>query len=160
MQIANGQVARFHYSLSDADGSAIESSRDREPLVVLVGTGGIIPGLESAMIGRSAGDTFSVTVKPEDAYGERDPNLTQRVPKKYLRDADRLKPGMPTMVQTQQGPRMATVVKMGMSVVDLDMNHPMAGKTLTFDIEIIDVRDATEEETAHGHAHGPGGAQH
>lgn len=160
MQIAKDAVVLFHYAVSEPGQPAIESSRDGEPLAILAGHGNIIPGLEAALVGRSAGERFEVTVAPGDAYGERVEDLIQRVPKKYLRDVASLRPGMRTLVQTSQGQRMAVVLKVGMSVVDLDMNHPMAGKTLSFDIEVVDVRAASEEELAHGHVHGPGGHQH
>lgn len=160
MQIAKDSVVVFHYTVSEPGQAALESSREAEPLAVLVGRGGIIAGLETALTGRSAGERFEVTIEAEQAYGPRVDGLVQRAPKKYLPNAERLRPGMRTVVQTRQGQRLATVVKVGMTVVDLDMNHPMAGKTLHFDVEIIDVRAATEEELAHGHAHGPDGHAH
>ncbi len=160
MQIAKDSVVQFHYTVSEPGQPAIESSTGGDALAILVGHGGIIPGLEAALLGHCAGDQFEVTVAPEDAYGQHQPGLLQRAPKKQLRDAGRLRPGMHTRVQTSQGQRLATVIKVGMSVVDLDMNHPMAGKTLSFQVEVIDVRDASEEELAHGHAHAPGGHHH
>lgn len=160
MQIAKDTVVQFHYTVSELDQPPIESSRGGEPLAILMGHGGIIQGLEAAMLGKNAGDAFEVTVAPENGYGDHQEGLVQRVPKKYLRDADRLKPGMQTRVQTKEGQRMATVLKVGMSVIDLDMNHPMAGKTLSFAVEVVDVREASSEELAHGHAHAPGGHHH
>ena len=100
-----------------------------------------------------------VTVTPEQAYGERREGLVQRVPKKPFKDA-RLKPGQTVVLNTQQGPRMVTVEKVGMSVVDIDLNHPMAGKTLQFKVDVVDVREATDEARSHGHVHGEGGVQH
>jgi FKBP-type peptidyl-prolyl cis-trans isomerase SlyD len=160
MQIAKDSVVQFHYTVSEPGQPAIESSIGGDALAILVGHGGIIAGLEQALIGRSAGDSFEVTVQPSEAYGERQEGLVQRVPKKYLRDAERLKPGMQTRVQTREGQRLATVLKVGMSVIDLDMNHPMAGRTLSFQVEIVDVRAASAEEIEHGHAHAPGGHHH
>ncbi len=160
MQIAADTVARFHYTVSEPGQAPIESSEGGEAIAVLIGHGGIIPGLEAALIGHSAGDRFDVTVEPEQAYGPRRDGLVQRVPKKYLKDADRLRAGMQTRVQTKEGPRLATVVKVGMSVIDLDMNHPMAGKSLSFSIEVVEVRAATSEELDHGHVHGDGGHHH
>jgi FKBP-type peptidyl-prolyl cis-trans isomerase SlyD len=160
MQIAKDSVVQFHYTVSEPGQPPIESSLGGDALAILVGHGGIIAGLEQALIGRGAGDSFEVTVQPAEAYGERQEGLVQRVPKKYLRDADRLRPGMQTRVQTREGQRLATVMKVGMSVIDLDMNHPMAGRTLTFQVEIVDVREASAEEIAHGHAHAPGGHHH
>lgn len=160
MKAEANSVVTFHYELTDADGSQIESSRGRDPLAILHGAGNVIPGVEAAMEGRGAGERFSVTVAPEQGYGVRRENFTQRVPKKYFRDAEKLKPGMQTTLSTQDGPRVVTVAKVGQTVVDVDLNHPMAGRTLNFDIEIVEVREATDEEKAHGHVHGPGGHDH
>ncbi|HET8941576.1 MAG TPA: peptidylprolyl isomerase [Rudaea sp.] len=160
MQAEKDKVVSFHYVLSDNDGIEIESSHEREPMAVLCGRGGIIPGLEQAMLGRGAGDHFAVVVSPAEGYGERREDFVQRVAKKYFRDPGNLKPGMVTMLQTKDGPRSITVLKVGSSVVDVDLNHPMAGKTLKFAIEITDVREASAEELAHGHAHGSGGHAH
>jgi FKBP-type peptidyl-prolyl cis-trans isomerase SlyD len=99
-------------------------------------------------------------VPSAEAYGELRPGFTQRVAKKYFRDAARLKPGMRSVLSTNQGSRLVTVVKVGASVIDVDLNHPMAGKDLRFAVEIVEVRAATPEELAHGHSHGVGGHQH
>ncbi len=160
MKIEAHSVVQFHYRLSDEAGTPIESSREREPLTVLIGAGNIIPGLETALEGRSAGERFDVVVPPEQGYGERRDNLTQRVPTKYFRDPKQLRPGVTTALATREGPRAVTVVKVGESVVDVDLNHPMAGRTLRFDVEVVDVREASADEIAHGHAHGPGGHDH
>ncbi len=161
MKAETNSVVSFHYSLADEAGEPIENSHDREPMSILLGAGNIIPGLESAITGREAGDRFDVTVTAEQAYGEHRDGLTQRVPKKYFEQAQRLKPGMTTLLKTQDGSqRMVVVTKIGQSVIDVDLNHPMAGKTLNFAIEILDVRVASEEEIAHDHAHAPGGHQH
>ena len=159
MNIEKNRVVTFHYTLFDAQGGEIESSRGRDPLAFLAGHGGIIPGLEAALEGKTAGDTVEVTLSPDQAYGERHENLTQRIPRKHFGDA-KLAPGQQVMLRTQQGPRVVTVMKVGMSVVDVDLNHPMAGKTLRFNVEITDVREASQEEIAHGHAHGAGGHHH
>jgi len=159
MNIEKNRVVRFHYSVAESGGTELESSQGREPLAFLHGHGGIIPGLEQALEGKAAGDHVEVTVAPGQAYGERREGLIQRVPKKHFKDA-RLRPGQTVVLNTQQGPRMVTVQKVGMSVVDIDLNHPMAGKTLDFKIDVVDVREASEEEIAHGHVHGDGGHQH
>lgn len=153
MQVADNTVVSFHYNLSDARGEAIESSRDKEPMAYLHGAGNIIPGLEQAMVGHEAGDEFEVTVPPAEAYGERSEDNIQRVPIKHLEGAGQLKPGQRLMLQTQQGPVQVTVAKVGRFNVDLDTNHPLAGETLTFAVEITDVRAATETEVKHGHVH-------
>lgn len=159
MNIENHHVVRLHYSVAEAGGEAIESSREREPLAVLIGHQAIIPGLEEALLGRAAGDRFEVIIAPEKAYGERRPGLIQRLPRKHFKD-QKLAVGMQIVVPTQAGPRPVTVEKVGLSVVDVDLNHPMAGKTLRFDVEVLEVRAATAEEKQHGHVHGEGGVQH
>ena len=159
MKIEKDHVVRLHYTVSEAGGESIESSRESEPLAVLIGHNAIIPGLEAALIGREAGETFDVTVSPDQAYGERRPGLVQRIPRKHFKN-QKLAVGMQIVVPTQMGPRPVTVEKIGLSVVDVDLNHPMAGKSLGFNVEIVDVREATAEEKEHGHVHGDGGVEH
>ncbi len=159
MKIEKDRVVRFHYTVSELGQEPIESSKDRDPLAILIGHGNIIPGLETAMMDKEAGESFGVDVKSTDAYGERREGLTQRVPKKHF-GTTRLVPGTQVILQTNFGPRAVTVEKVGMTVVDVDLNHPMAGKDLHFDVEIIEVREASEEEVQHGHVHGDGGHQH
>ena len=159
MKIENNSVVRFHYTVSEVGQPPVESSRDREPLAILVGHGNIIPGLEAALLDKAEGDRFEVTVTPDQAYGERRENFVQRVPKKHFRNA-RLKPGQQVVLETSMGPRAVTVAKVGATVVDVDLNHPMAGKTLQFDVEIVGVRAAEAVEIEHGHVHGDGGVEH
>ena len=160
MKIEKDRVVRFHYAVAEAGQAPLESSKAvGEPLAILFGRGQIIPGLEKAMDGREAGDSFKAAVAAADAYGERREGLTQRIPKKHFGD-QKLAPGMQVVLNTNFGPRAVTIEKVGMSVVDVDLNHPMAGKDLEFDIEIVEVREATEEEIAHGHVHGEGGHHH
>ena len=160
MNIGPKSVATFHYTLRDESGEELETSRSGEPSAYLHGANNVIPGLEKAMEGHTAGDVFSATLAPEDAYGETDPERQQRVPAKHLVFKGKLKPGMVVQLNTSDGRVPVTVVKAGRHSADIDTNHPLAGQTLTFDIEVIDVRAASEEEIAHGHAHGPGGHQH
>ena len=160
MKIEKDRVVRFHYAVAEAGQEAVENSKDGgQPLAILFGHGNIIPGLEKAMDGREAGDSFKATVPAAEAYGERRDGLTQRIPKKHF-GAQRLEPGMQVVLQTNFGPRAVTVEKVGMSVVDVDLNHPMAGKDLDFDIEVVEVREASAEELVHGHVHGDGGTHH
>lgn len=159
MQIAKDTVVQFHYTLSDANGE-IESSRQHEPVLYLHGQAGLLDGLVEAMEGRSAGDSFSVELPVDKAYGAVQPNAIHKVQLKRLQGAKKWKPGMLAVIQTEQGPRQVTVVKVGLSQVQVDSNHPLAGRDLKFDVEVIDVRPATAEELAHGHAHGVGGHQH
>lgn len=160
MSIEQNKVVSFHYTLSNADGDTIESSQGRDPMVYLHGAGNIIPGLEKEMAGKEAGDTFNVTVQPAEAYGERSQSKLQRVPAKAFPNGNKVRPGQVVRLQTKQGPIQAIVVKVGRFNIDIDANHPMAGQVLTFDVEILDVRDATAEEIAHRHVHGPGGVNH
>jgi FKBP-type peptidyl-prolyl cis-trans isomerase SlyD len=160
MTIQDKKVVSFHYTLSDSSGERLESSRERDPMHYLHGAGNIIPGLEKAMQGKSAGDNFTVTVAPAEAYGERSDANLQRVSAKHFRNPKLLQPGQIVALQTEQGPVQVTVVKVGRFNVDVDANHPLAGQALTFDVEVTAVRDATEEELSHGHVHGPGGVEH
>lgn len=159
MKIEKDRIVRFHYTVSEQGQEALETSKEREPMAILAGRGNIIPGLDKALDGHVAGDSFGVDVAAADAYGERRDGLSQRVPKKHF-GAQKLSPGMQVVLNTNFGPRAVTVQKVGMSVVDVDLNHPMAGKDLHFEIEIVEVREASKEEIEHGHVHGEGGHQH
>ncbi|MEX0623303.1 peptidylprolyl isomerase [Saccharospirillum sp.] len=160
MPIEKNTVVTFHYILSDETGETVESSRNGEPNVYLHGHGGILPGLSEALEGKEAGDSLSVTLTPDQAYGQRKPDAIQRVPAKHLMGAKKWKPGMVAQVNTEQGPRHVLVVKVGHKFIDVDTNHPLAGKTLTFDVEVVSLREAEPEEIAHGHVHGAGGHHH
>lgn len=160
MQIATNSVVSFHYNLTNEAGKLVETSRDGEPNLCLIGADNILLGLEQAMRGKQSGDSFQVTLQPHLAYGLRQANNTDRIPAKYLKNQGKLKPGQAVKVNTDKGVRAATVIKVGKFSVDIDLNHPLAGQTISFDIEIIDVRAASAEEIAHGHAHGIGGHQH
>lgn len=164
MKIEKDRVVRFHYTLfpggEQGQGQpSLESSRERDPLAILVGHGNIIPGLEQALLDKQAGDSFSVDVAAAEAYGEYREGLSQRVPKKHFGNG-RIAPGMQVVLQTNFGPRAVIVQKVGLSVVDVDLNHPMAGKDLRFEVEVVDVREASKEEVEHGHVHGEGGHDH
>ncbi|MCY4043465.1 MAG: peptidylprolyl isomerase [Cellvibrionales bacterium] len=163
MKIEKNTVVRFHYDLYDqADGKKIETSKEGDPVAFLFGHNNVIKGLEEAMVDKNAGDAFDVEVPPYKGYGLRHDNSTQRVPLKHLviDKKAKLKPGMVVNIQTDRGQKQATVIKAGKFNVDVDTNHPFAGKMLKFAVEVIDVREATAEEVAHGHAHGVGGHQH
>lgn len=159
MNIDKNSVVRFHYTVSEQGQEPTESSEGREPLAILVGHGNIIPGLEDAMMGKAAGERFEVEVPAAQAYGERREGLTQRVPKKHF-EGQPLQPGMQVVLNTNFGPRAVTIEKVGMTVVDVDLNHPIAGKDLHFAIEVVEVREASAEELEHGHVHGEGGHHH
>ncbi|HET7268611.1 MAG TPA: peptidylprolyl isomerase [Oleiagrimonas sp.] len=160
MKAATDTVVTLHYDLS-TDGKAVESSRESEPMQMLLGRGQLIKGLEAAIDGHDAGDKFQVELGPDDAYGERRDNAIQRVPKKYFINGKKLKPGQTTVLTLKEGgQRAVTVHKVGMTTIDVDTNHPMAGKTLSFDIELIDVREASPKEIEHGHVHADGEQDH
>lgn len=162
LAIADGTVALIHYVLRDADGKSIDSSRGGEPLAYLHGTGGIVVGLERALTGRVAGDTLQVVVSPEDGYGHAKGPGPQAVPRReFGQHADTLREGMPIRVADSSGaPHVLWVHEIRGSRVYVDSNHPLAGKTLHFDVEVVAVRHASEEERAHGHVHGVGGHHH
>ncbi len=164
MSIAKDTVVSFHYRLRDESNEELESSHGGDPMAYLHGHSNIIAGLESALEGHEKSDVFSATIAPEDGYGLRQEDATQRVPLKHLmgdkKQHQRLKAGDVVSINTDDGARQVVVIKAGKFNIDVDTNHPLAGKTLSFDIEILDIRDATSEEVAHGHAHGIGGHQH
>lgn len=160
MEIANDTVVLFHYTLRNEAGDELETSRGIDPSAYLHGKNGIIPGLEKVMAGKATGDIFSATVESQDAYGSHNPDKIQRVPAKHLVFKGKLKAGMVVQLNTSEGRMPVTVTKAGRHSADIDTNHPLAGQTLTFDVEIVDVRAATAEEITHGHAHGPGGHHH
>lgn len=162
MNAEKNKVVSFHYTVTGEDGEVVDSSRERgEPLSVLLGHGNIIPGLEKALDGRAAGDMFTVEIPAEDAYGARNPDAKQRVPKKYFQGAQKLKAGDVTVLSLKEGGhRVVTVIKVGMTAVDVDLNHPLAGQKLTFDVEVTGIREPEPVELQHGHAHGKGGHEH
>ena len=153
MQIADQTVASFHYTLTNDAGEVLDSSRGREPLAYLHGAGNIVPGLEKAMEGRGVGDSFTVDVAAEDGYGEHHPGLLQEVPMMAFQGAQRVEPGMRFSAQTPQGEHSVVVTKVEDGMVTVDGNHPLAGQTLHFDIEVTAVRAASAEEVAHDHVH-------
>ena len=160
MQIAKDLVASIEYTLTDAAGAVIDSSVGNEPLAYLHGAGNIIPGLENALEGKKAGDSLTVTVAPEDGYGEKNDGLIQVVPKDMIQGVDNIEAGMQFHAQTDHGMQVITVAAVEGDNITVDGNHPLAGQTLKFDVKIIEVRAASEEELEHGHVHGAGGHHH
>jgi len=160
MKVAQNKVVQMHYTLTDESGTTIDSSAGQEPLAYIQGIGNIIPGLEDALEGKVKGDKLQVTVSPSDGYGERNDEMIQKVSKSGFQGEEELVAGMQVQVDTQNGPSIAMVTKVEGEDVMLDLNHPLAGVTLNFDVEIVDVRESTEEEIEHGHVHGPGGHHH
>lgn len=160
MQIAKDTVVSIDYTLTDPQGTLLDSSEGRDPLAYLHGARNIIPGLEKALEGKQAGDSVEVTVEPAEGYGERDDNLQQEVPKEMFEGVDQVQAGMQFQAQTPAGAQVVTVKDVQDQTVTVDANHPLAGVTLNFKVEVRDVRDAKAEELEHGHPHGPEGHQH
>ncbi|HBK54836.1 MAG TPA: peptidylprolyl isomerase [Xanthomonadales bacterium] len=160
MHVADRCVVYFDYRLSNAEGMLIDSSEGHGALAYLHGAGGIVPGLEKAMTGRQAGDSFQVVVAPEEGYGVHDERLVQVVPIEAFRGIDAIEPGMHFTTQGGQGPVDVVVTAVDADQVTIDGNHFLAGMALHFDIKIVDVRAATDEEMEHGHVHGEGGHHH
>lgn len=160
MQISDKKVVSIHYTLTNDAGEVIDSSEGREPLPYLAGAGNIIPGLENALNGKSAGDKLEVSVTPEEGYGERHEQMIQEVPRSAFEGVDDIQVGMHFQAQSDHGPVSVVVTALTDDTVTVDGNHPLAGENLNFAVEVMEVRDATEEELEHGHVHGPGGHQH
>ena len=153
MNVTSNTVVSLHYTLKNGDGRVLDTSKERDPLTFLHGAGEIIPGLEDALEGHADGDSFSVSVEPDKAYGEYQDSLTFDVSKDQFQDSDKISEGMQVQAKMQDGStRILTVKEIKDSDVKLDANHPLAGQTLHFDIEIENVREPTEEERDQGHA--------
>jgi len=159
MLIEKDKVVSFNFKVIE-NGELLESSADGDPMLYMHGHNGLISGLESELAGKTSGENFSVTLEAKDAYGIPLESSKQRISKKHLASKGKLQVGMVVDINTTDGLRQATIIKVGKFNVDVDTNHPFAGKTLTFEIDIVDVRNASDEELTHGHAHGAGGHQH
>ena len=160
MKIAENKVVVMHYAVSDSEDTLIDSSYDHQPLAIIQGTGYMIPGLEEALNGHQAGDTFEVEVPAAKAYGERHDGFVQTVPKAMFEGIDELQVGTQLRATTEEGEQTVIVIDVQEDEITVDGNHPLAGIDLKFDVEILEVRDATEEELAHGHVHTEGGCGH
>jgi FKBP-type peptidyl-prolyl cis-trans isomerase SlyD len=155
MQIAQGVVVAMDYTLKGDDGEILDASEGRGPMFYMHGAGNIIPGLEIELLGLAVGDSKEVTVEAVDGYGDRSDAVIQTVPKDLMSGIDNLEVGMQLRAGTDDGETMVTVTAIGDGTVTVDGNHPMAGRRLHFAVTIVEVRDATDEEKEHGHAHGP-----
>jgi FKBP-type peptidyl-prolyl cis-trans isomerase SlyD len=160
MNITDNCVASFHYTLTDSTGKVLDSSEGQEPLSYLHGAGNIIPGLESALLGKTTGDKLSVAVVAAEAYGERDDTMVQELPTSMFSGVDQIEVGMEFHAETEHGLQVVTVTSVENDTVTIDGNHPLAGVDLNFEVEVTEVRDASQEELTHGHAHGAGGHHH
>ncbi|MBN8821047.1 MULTISPECIES: peptidylprolyl isomerase [Spirosoma] len=153
MNITKNKVAAIHYTLRDDQGTILDSSQGRDPLYYLHGAQNLIPGMEEGLEGRTKGDHFQIDVTPEKGYGKRDPQLVEAVPRRAF-GGQNIEVGM--QFQTNDG-QVVTVTGVDPENITVDANHPLADQNLHFDVEVIEVRDASPEELAHGHVHGPGG---
>jgi FKBP-type peptidyl-prolyl cis-trans isomerase SlyD len=162
MKIIDKSVVVMHYTLTSDEGDTIDSSIGDQPMAFIQGIGMLIPGLEAALAGKEKGYKSNVKVNPKEGYGERSDDASFTVPKEGFKseNGEELIIGMQVQVETEGGPALAIVSGIEGEDVNLDMNHPLAGMNLNFDVEIVDVRAATDEELEHGHVHGPGGHQH
>ncbi len=155
MQITKHKIVTIDYTLSNGQGAVLNSSIGDEPFTFIQGIGSIIPGLEAALEGKSSGDEFIVRITPEESYGLRDDSLTQIVSIDLFEEVDDLKVGLQFEAKTETGKQLLTITRIEGNDVTVDGNHPLAGETLNFDVKIREVRDATDEEISHRHAHGP-----
>lgn len=161
MTITNNSVVSFHYTLNDADGKLLDTSAGREAFAYIQGQSMIVPGLERQLEGKKAGDSLLAVVPAAEGYGELDPSLVHKVPKDRF-GGQNVEMGMQFQAGSEEGGQMGvfTVIGVEDDVIALNGNHPLAGVTLHFNVEVINVREATKEELAHGHVHGEGGHQH
>jgi FKBP-type peptidyl-prolyl cis-trans isomerase SlyD len=163
MIVDDNHVVNIHYTLKNTKGEVLDSSEGAAPLAYIQGIGNLIPGLEKQLHGKKAGDTLVAIVAPSDAYGEYDAAMLHVVPKSGFQSADGEEGpevGLQVQLETEQGIVIATVTAVEGENVTLDLNHPLAGEELHFEVEIIDVRPATKTELDHGHVHGEGGHHH
>lgn len=156
MQVTDKKVVYIHYTLRNKEGAVIDRSSQETPLAYIHGIGDIIPGLEKALSGKSEGERINISIEPEEAYGYHNETLIQAVPRNAFQGVEDLQEGMQFQAQTPNGTQLITVAEVRGEEIIVDANHPLAGEMLDFDVEVVDVRDATEEELNHGHAHAPG----
>ena len=158
MKIEKESVVSIDYVLTDERGEVLDSSKGHgQPLLYIHGAGNIIPGLENHLEGKSAGEKFKVSIPPEDGYGIRDERHVATVGRDQFKGVDDLEVGMQFRTDGSGHSQVVTVMAVEKDTVTVDANHPLAGKTLTFDVAIVAVRKATPDELSHGHVHGPGG---
>ncbi len=161
MLIAINKAVSIDYTLTNDAGEVIDSSAGGEPLVYLQGAGNIIVGLEKALVGKQVGDELNVIVEPEEAYGEYSAELISNLNRAMFEGVDELEVGMQFHASGPDGSmQIVTIRDLEGDQVTVDGNHPLAGQRLNFQVKIIEIRDASEEELAHGHVHGAGGHQH
>ena len=160
MKIAKHSVVSIDYTLTDSRGEVLDRSSKGKPMQYIQGLGHLIPGLEKALEGRTAGEKLQAQIPHAEAYGPRDESLRQILPKENFGDITNLKIGMEMEAESDEGVRVITVVGIDGENITIDGNHPLAGMDLTFDVAVLEVRMATQDELGHGHVHGPGGHHH
>jgi len=164
MKISKHTVPSVTYSLR-IDGELIEETSKENPFVFLMGVGGMIPGFERQLKGLESGQSYEFTIEPSEGYGEVDPEAIVTIPKDIFKEKGKVNKslvvGNTIPLQDHQGhPMNGVVLEISDDTVKMDFNHQLAGKTLNFSGEILDIRAATQEEISHGHIHGPGGHHH
>ena len=163
MKISKGSVVQFHYRVKNLDGTEIESNFDEQAIAYLHGYNNMMVGIEKSLESMSKGDLLEVELEAAETYGEILADSQQRISVKHLMSVDKKpkwKAGMTAVINSDQGQREVTILKVGKFMATIDSNHPLAGKTLQFELQVEDVRAATDEEIEHGHAHGDGGHHH
>lgn len=160
MQVTKHNVVLINYTLKNDTGEVLDTSSGGDPLGYIHGIGNLIPGLENALEGKKKGDKLQVSIAPADAYGQREDSNIKAVPRNQFPDPQNLQVGMQFEADLGHGPRVFTITGLEATEVMLDGNHPLAGETLHFSVEVVDVRKATAEEISHGHVHGHGGHHH
>ena len=160
MKITKHKVVQIHYELKNKEGQIMDSSQGRDPLAYIQGIGALIPGLEKELEGKEKGDKLIAVIPPEEAYGVHEERKVMEVPRSGFEGDEELTVGLKIQVQFSHGMEVATITDIKEETVTIDLNHELAGETLYFDVEVMEVRDAEAEEIAHGHVHGPGGHHH
>ncbi len=159
MKIGKEKVVSIHYTLKDNSGKVLDSSAGKQPLLYIQGIGNLIPGMEEGLEGKAKGDKLEIKVSPEKGYGVRDEKMIQKIPRSAF-GGQEVKKGMQFHAGTSQGSQVVTVTEVALDMITVDANHALAGVELNFSVEVLDVRNATRDELAHGHVHGPGGHHH
>lgn len=154
MQVSDKMAVSIHYTLTNSAGETLDSTKGEEPMVYLHGAGQIISGLEDALKGKNVGDHLNTTIAPAEAYGEIREDMVQEVPLSMFEGIDKVEVGMQFHADASHGVNVVTITKIDGDHATVDGNHPMAGQALTFDVEVVDIRPATEDELSHQHIHG------
>lgn len=160
MKIENNRVVQIHYTLKDDQGEVLDSSAGQSPLPYIHGIGALIPGLEKELLGKQAGEKFSAVIAPADGYGDYNKDQVFQVSADGFEGDEDLEIGIQVQLDTENGPAIATITGIDGEEVTLDLNHPLAGVSLHFDVEVVEVREATQQELDHGHVHSPGAHHH